>query len=181
MVVTKLFIQNCFERIDVFISNLPYYWIFQLKVFAKFLKNILRSVLFITICYYFKSCEFLFICLDIETNPGYTDGLFRFCCWNTNSLILHQFQRVASLQAYITLNDLHLICVTESALKFFFSNDQIEISGYIPIRNDLTDNDSHGGVLIYRKADLAVKHRLDIQNYKNTLVLELSISRKKVC
>ena len=91
---------------------------FKLKVYAKFVKNILRSVLFITICYYyFKSCEFLFICLDIEMNPGYTDGFFRFCCWNTNSLNSHQLQRVASLQAYSTLNDLNLICVTESALK----------------------------------------------------------------
>ena len=70
--------------------------------------------------------------------------------------------------------------MTESALHKNISNDQIEIPGYIPIRNDLTDNDSHGGVLIYHKADLAVKYRLDIQNYKNTLVLELSISQKKV-
>ena len=94
--------------------------------------------------------------MDIETNPGFTDGLFRFCCWNTNSLITHQFQRVSALQAYSTLNNLHLICVTESALHKNISNDQIEIPGYIPIRNDLTDNDSHGGVLIYHKADLAV-------------------------
>ena len=145
-------------------------------------KKIHRSVLFATISvYYFKSCEFLFICVDVAENPGPNpSGLFRFSHWNCNSLPAHNYQRISSIQAHITTNDLHLFAVTESALHKNIPNDQIDIPGFNAIRNDLPENDSHGGVLIFHRADLGVKHRLDLQNHANTLVLELSLSRKKV-
>ena len=59
-------------------------------------------------------------------------------------------------------------------------DDTIQIDGYSIIRNDLPDSDRHGGVMIYYKNDLGVKHRPDIQNHSNTLVIEISISRKKL-
>ena len=78
------------------------------------------------------------------------------------------------------MHDLHLFSVSESALRGDISNDQIDIPGYITVRNDLPENYRNGGVLIYYRADIGVKHRLDLQNHSNTLVLELSLSRKKV-
>ena len=119
--------------------------------------------------------------MDIAENPGPApSGLFRFAMWNCNYLPAHQYQRISTIQAYISMHDLHLFAVTESALNTTISNDQIDIPGYNPIRNDLPENDSHGGILIYHRDDLGVKHKIDLQNHTNTLVLELSLSRKKV-
>ena len=36
-----------------------------------------------------------------------------------------------------------------------------------------------GGVMIYYKNDLAIKHRTDLQLHINTIVVEITISRKK--
>ena len=110
-------------------------------------KKIHRSVHFVTISvYYFKSFEFLFICLYVAENPGPSpSGLFRFGAWNCNSLPAHHYQRISSIQAYITTHDLHLFAVTESALHKNIPNDQIDIPGFNAIRNDLPENDSHGG------------------------------------
>ena len=119
--------------------------------------------------------------MDVAENPGPSpSGLFRFGAWNCNSLPAHHYQRISSIQAYITTHDLHLFAVTESALHKNIPNDQIDIPGFNAIRNDLPENDSHGGVLIFHRADLGVKHRPDLQNHVNTLVLELSLSRTKV-
>ena len=52
--------------------------------------------------------------------------------------------------------------------------------GVYPIRCDLAGNDTRGGVVIYHKQDLLVKHRVDLDVPSYTLVLELSIFRKKV-
>ena len=143
----------------------------------KYFKN---SVLFITIIYYYyRSCKYLFIFNDIETNPGDYEGLFKFCHWKLNSLVADQFSRVSSLQAYGTQNSLQIIALTEAATTKETLDEQIEIPGYSIIRNNLEEGERHGGVVIYHKMDLPVKHRLDIQNHKNTLVVELSIFRKK--
>ena len=76
-------------------------------------------------------------------------------------------------------NNIHLTAITESATKKETVNEKLEIPGYTVIRNDLVEGDSHGGCwLIYHRADMTVKHRLDLQNYKNTLVIEVTVARK---
>ena len=77
-------------------------------------------------------------------------------------------------------NNIHLTAITESATKKETVNEKLEIPVYTVIRNDLAEGDSHGGVLIYHRADMAVKHRLDLQNYKNTLVIEVTVASKKI-
>jgi hypothetical protein len=41
--------------------------------------------------------KFLFLCGDIELNPGDT---FDFCVWNYNSLIAHNFTLVSLIETY---------------------------------------------------------------------------------
>ena len=150
------------------------------KLYLRFNSPILKLIV---LYYNFKFAENLFICGDVELNPGpISDDHFKFMHWNPNSIVAHNFHRVSLIQAYNAIHDFHIISITESALNSKISNESIDIPGYIPIRNDLPENDSHGGVLIWHKIDLPVKIRTDIQNYSNTLVLEFSISRKKnVC
>ena len=69
--------------------------------------------------------------------------------WNLNSLPAHDFSRIPLIQAYNSIHNFHLIAITETALKDSIPNDKIDIPGYSPIRCDLPNNDSHGGVLIY--------------------------------
>ena len=99
--------------------------------------------------------------------------------WNPNSIVAHNFHRISLIRAYNSINDFHIISISESALNKDIPNDSIDIPGYVPIRNDLSDNSTHWGVLIWHKIDLAVNNRTDIFYRSNTLVLELSISRRK--
>jgi len=108
------------------------------------------------------------------------DGHFRLAHWNANSLVAHDFHRISLIESYIAINKCHLIGISETALKNDIPDEKIEIQGYTPIRDDLQGSDTHGGVLVYHKSDLATKNRSDIQNHPYTLVLELSISRKKL-
>ena len=131
--------------------------------------------------YYYKCAEILFIHGDVHPNPGppTPNSHFKFMHWNLNSLPAHNFERCNNLIAYNSEHKFHLIAITESALKNSIPNDKINLDGYIPIRCDLPGNDTHGGVLIYQRSDISAKNRLDLCNLENTIVLELSISRKK--
>ena len=123
----------------------------------------------------------MFICGDVKLNPGpVSNNLLKFCHWNANSLCTNEFQRIPLIQTYASIHNFHLICISESALKSSTPDKCIEIDGYTSIRSDLPNGDSHGGVVIYHKDDMAVKNRKDLNKKQNCLVLELSISRKKV-
>ena len=122
-----------------------------------------------------------FLCGDLELNPGPNpNDYFKFMHWNANSLPAQDFARVPLIQLYNAINDFGLIAMSETALKSEIPDEKIEIPGYCPIRCDLSNGDSHGGVLIYHKENMAVKNRSDLTNYPNSLVLELSVARKKV-
>jgi hypothetical protein len=117
--------------------------------------------------------------MDVENNPGPKDDYFRIMHWNPNSISTLNFFRISLIQAYNAIHDFHLISISESALTKDITNEQIELPGYVPLRNYLEGTDRHGGVLIWHKIGLAVKNRTDILDHSNTLVLELSISRKR--
>jgi len=141
-----------------------------------------KHILFITLCfYYFRASIYLFICVDIHSNPGpFEDGFFKFCHWNCNSLKAHNFARISSIQAYNSNHNFNLIAISETALTDDISDEKVDIPGYDCLRNDLPPQDTHGGVLIYHRIDLPVKRRLDLETFSNLLVIELSISKKKV-
>ena len=111
--------------------------------------------------YCYRNAENLFVCMDVETNPGFNDDNFRCMHCNLNSIVA-DLSRISLIRAYNAINDFHIISITESALKKDISDDTIDIPGYIPIRNDLPGDDTHGGVLIWHKIGLAVKNRTDI-------------------
>ena len=132
------------------------------------------------IFFYFKSSAWLCSCGDIESNPGPPNDYFKFMHWNANSLPAHNFARIALIETYNSIHQFNLIAITETALKNEIPNEKIDIPGFTPIRCDLPNDDSHGGVMIYHKTDMAVKNRSDLTNHSNSIVLELSIARKKV-
>ena len=131
--------------------------------------------------YYFKCADLLFIDGDVHLNPGPPHNHdFKFMHWNVNSLPAHNFSRIPLIQAHNSIHNFHLIGITETALNSSITDDQLDFPGYSAIRCDLPANDTHGGVLIFHKIDLSVKNRLDLCNLFITIVLELSISRKRL-
>ena len=149
-----------------------------LKALSKFDNNKLCIILTF---YYFKCSSLLFLCGDIKLNPGPPScDHFKFMHWNSNSIPAHNFARVPLIQTYNAIHNFHIIAISETALKNEIHDDKIDIPGYTLVRSDLPKDDTHGGVMIYHKMDLAVKNRIDITNHSNIIVLELSISRKKI-
>ena len=138
------------------------------------------NLLEIFILFYHFHCDELLRAGDVHENPGPAIPAFRFIHWNANSLPAHEYARIPLIQAYNAIHNCQLIAITESALKNDIPDEKIEIPGYIPIRCDLSSNHTHGGVLIYHKIDLSVRNRPDLCLTLNTIVLELSISRKKL-
>ena len=77
-------------------------------------------------------------------------------------------------------HDLHIAAIGESALSKDIPNSDIQIPGYSIIRSDLKDSDTHGGVLIYHKNNMAVINRIDLPTPQYTLILEININRNKI-
>ena len=129
--------------------------------------------------YHFRAQIWLFICGDIKINPGHKTEDLRFMQWNLNSLTAHSFSRISLIQAYMVQHDLHIAAFSESALSKDILDSKIQIPGYCAIRFDLSDSDSHGGVIVYHKSNMAVINRTDLPTPQYTLILEIIINRKK--
>ena len=98
---------------------------------------------------------------------------------NPNSITAHNGARIHAIEALNTLHNYDIIAVTESALHSSISNDIIQLNGFIPIRRDLPDNVTHGGILLYHKESLALKERPDLETFSNMLVCEVTSTLKK--
>ena len=98
---------------------------------------------------------------------------------NPNSITAHDGARIHAIEALNTIHNYDVIAVTESALHTSISDDVIQLNGFIPIRRDLPDHITHGGILLYHKESLAIKERQDLETYSNMLVCEVTINLKK--
>ena len=96
----------------------------------------------------------LFACGDIEPNPGPKKGSscynFSVYHWNLNSITAHNFAKIDLLQAYNTIHQYDMICLSESYLDASVSsdNDNLNIDGYKLVRADHPGNLERGGVCV---------------------------------
>ena len=164
----KLFKNNLMRHNDLHLLLIPIMLesIVKNKKFNP--KNLSLNLL--SLFFSIKISKFLFLCGDVEVNPGDT---FDFCLWNCNSISAHDFNRVSLLETYNSIHKLQIIALTETGLKPSMDNSNIEIPGFSIIRNDLPTGHTHGGVMIYYKNDLAIKQRTDLQLHTNTIVVEI--------
>ena len=100
--------------------------------------------------------------------------------WNVNSLPAHDFIRIPLIQSLNAYNDYDIVAITETALNSDISDDRLALEGFLPIRRDLSLENTHGGVMIYYKNYLALRVRPDLENQENTLVCEISVDKKKI-
>ena len=74
--------------------------------------------------------------------------------WNLNSLLAHNGIRLRCIEALNVIQNYDVIAISESALHKSNSDDDIELKGFVPIRRDLPDDTTHGGILLYCKESL---------------------------
>ena len=114
---------------------------------------------------------------DVETNPVPQSKRcqeFSICHWNLNSIATHSFIKVSLLNAYISIYNYDVICLSETYLDpCILSNDK-KILGYELIREDHPSNSKQGGVCVSYRNSLPLKI-LDIFYLQECIVFELKI------
>ena len=97
-----------------------------------------------------------------------------------NSVSVHDFEKLRSLQAFNSVYQFDIICLSETFLDSSFSSDDIDLSieGYNIIRADHPANIKRGGVCVYYRETLPLKV-LNICHLTECLVLEIVCENKK--
>ena len=138
------------------------------------------------ICIYIYFIWLIFILLicsgDIETNPGPKSKScqsFSICHWNLNSISAHNFTKLSLLQAYNSVHNYDIICLSETYLNSSVScdDDNLEIPGYNLIRADHPSDNRRGGVCVYYKNTLPLK-LVNINYLQECLNFEVKIGNK---
>ena len=112
---------------------------------------------------------------DIESNPGpeilYNQNL-SLCHWNLNGIAANNFAKISLLEAYNTIHNFDLICISETFLDSDYSSDdqRLSLQGYAMIRSDHPSNTKRGGVCIYYKEHLPFIRRNDITSLDECIV-----------
>ena len=93
---------------------------------------------------------------DIELKPGPKSNdckKLSVCHWNLNNISSHNISKVSLLNAYTSLHNFDIICLSETYLdSSILSHDpNLEVQGYDLIRANHPSNVKRGGVCIYYK------------------------------
>ena len=106
---------------------------------------------------------------DVHVNPGPKDKYnLSVAHWNFNSISAHDFEKLRSLQAFNSVYQFDIICLSETFLDSSFSSDDMNLSikGYNIIRADHPGNIIHGGICVYYRENLLIKV-LNFINWQN--------------
>ena len=119
---------------------------------------------------------------DIESNPGpRKSSALKFCHWNLNGLVAHEFIKLSLLEVYINVNISDIICLSETFLDSSIPTDgnRLNIPGCSMMRADHPSNTKRGGVCLYYKEHLRIIRRNDISNLKECLVTEITAKNER--
>ena len=119
---------------------------------------------------------------DIESNPGpCNSSTLKFCHWNLNGLAAHEFTKLSLLEGYINVNDIDIICLSETFLdsSIPIDDNRLSIFGYSMMRADHASSTKRGGVCLCSKDHLPIIRRDDISNLKECLVTEMIVKNER--
>ena len=119
---------------------------------------------------------------DLEKNPGPKKDFFQTFSidqWNLNSLVAHNFTKVALLKASLSVQRFDIFGISETYLNSSFTEDDysLRLPGYDLIRSDHPSNNRRGGVAIYYKNFLPLK-LIDVNYLIKSILSELQTSSK---
>ena len=142
------------------------------------------DLLFLFIFQNILAIKLLLRCGDVESNPGPKDKLsLSICHYNINSIAVHNFAKLSSLEAFNSVHSFDIICISESFLdSSFCSNDSaLNLKGFKLVRADHPLDVKRGraeGTCIYYKEILPIKF-LNIVNLPECLLCEISYEDQK--
>ena len=158
---SKNFTISCFDFFILIISILISLTLFQFISVSYMLTTVPSffnlDILSLFTLYFFLISGLLLLCGDVESNPGpKVRQILSVIHWNLNSLSVHDYIKLSSLQAFNTLHKFDLICISETFFDSSISSDNpsLALNGYRLIRSDHPNNIKRGGVCIYNKESL---------------------------
>ena len=176
----------CIYIILRFIFNLLWFTIVYRTALTRLLNYcLLRYIFLFQICIFVPYIRLgLIISGDIETNPGpnnLDDQNLTICHWNLNGLAANNYVKISLLEAYNTVHNFDIICITETFLDSDNSSDdqRLSLEGYIMIRSDHPSNTKRGGVCIFYKENLPFVRRIDIGYLDECIVGEIKVKNSK--
>ena len=103
------------------------------------------------------------------------------CHWNLNGIAADKFIKISLLEAYNTIHDFYIICLSETFLDSTYLSDdpRLRLQGYDMIRCDFPRNIKRGGVCMYLRKELPVVRRDDLSTLEQCLVCEIKVKRSK--
>ena len=119
---------------------------------------------------------------DIESNPGpHKSSTLKICHWSLNGPAAHEFTKLSPLEGYININDIDIICLSETFLdsSIPIDDNRLSVPGYSMMRSDHPSNTKRGGVCLYYKKHLPIIRRDDISNLQECLVTEITVKNKR--
>ena len=128
---------------------------------------------------------------DIEENPGPKLNSCEYLSilhWNLNSISAHNFIKLSLLHAYISINKIDIIYLSETYLNSSISSNNVNLElpgyslvckwpGYNLVCTDNLTNTKRGSVGIYYQNSLPFKI-IDIQHLNESINFEIRITRK---
>ena len=134
----------------------------------------------VLLCLYIQNFLLLKISGDIESNPGpCKSSTLKFYHWNLNGLAVHEFTKLSLLEGYINVNNIDIICFSETFLDSSIPTDdnRLSIPGYSMMRADPPSNTKRGGVCLYYKEHFPIIRRDDISDLQDCLVTEITVKK----
>ena len=124
----------------------------------------------------------LLMCADVHPHPGPRIKSFSFCHWNLDSIIVENKVKIPLIEAISSVHKFDIIALSETYLNDTIPNNEIEIEGYSSdiFRSDHPTNTKRGGVCLYYKNTLPIKLRPYLHILDESIVVELTLSRKKL-
>ena len=124
---------------------------------------------------------------NVEPNPGPpSPKLLSFGVWNVDSLLTRDGVKQSYIESIQSINNFDLFGLCETYLNDKTQDDELDIEGFskIPKRADCKlatpQSRPRGGVCLYFKESLPVKRRSDMELLDETIVVEISLQRKKI-
>ena len=148
--------------------------------------HLFKPLLFFAWLHIFSSINrILLIKAGIETNPGPSyPPRFSFATFNIDSLLARNGCKLATIECIDSVYKFDLFGICETYLNNSVINSKIELAGFSPdpIRSDciVTDGRPRGGVCLYFKDHIPLKHRPDLEILEECIVCEILIKNKKV-
>ena len=126
----------------------------------------------------------LLLISGIERNPGPILPRFSFATWNLDSILAREGCKLSSIEGLDSVYKFDIFGIVESYLDSSISNSKIEIPCFAPdpIRSDCKDigNRAKGGVCLYYKDHIPLKHRPELELLNECIVAEINIKNKKI-